>query len=64
IKILEFPQEYLSARKELKDETAKVIEKIIKTQEITSIEGMEESSYIVNKLLKAVRIALDQSLLQ
>ncbi|MCQ1528803.1 FMN-binding protein [Lutispora saccharofermentans] len=64
IEILEFPQEYLSARKELKDETAKVIEKIIKTQEITSIEGMEESSYIVNKLLKAVRIALDQSLLQ
>lgn len=64
IKILEFPQEYLAGNKELKDETAQVIDKIIKTQEIMSLEDMERSSYVVNKLLKAVRIALDQSLLQ
>lgn len=64
IKILEFPQEYLAENKELKDETAEVIDKIVKTQEIMSLEDMERSSYVVNKLLKAIRVALDESLLQ
>ena len=64
IKLLEFPQEYLAEHKELRDETAQVIDKILKTQEIMSLEDMEKSSYVVNKLLKAIRIALDQSLLQ
>lgn len=64
IKILEFPQEYLAENRELEKETAEVINKIIKTQEIMSSEDMERSSYVINKLLKAIRIAVDQSLLQ
>ena len=64
IKLLEFPQEYFAEHKEMRDETAQVIDKILKTQEIMSLEDMEKSSYVINKLLKAVRIALDQSLLQ
>lgn len=64
IRILEFPQEYLAENKELEKETAEIIDKIIRTQEIMSSDDMERSSYVVNKLLKAIRIAVDQSLLQ
>lgn len=63
IKILDFPQEYILENKELKDEITVAIGKIIKTQEIISLEDMERSSYVLNKLLKAIRNALDQSLL-
>ncbi len=61
IKILEFPQDYIEEDKELKDELTSAVKKIIKTQEILSVEDMERSSYVLNKLLKAVRNALDES---
>lgn len=64
IKILEFPKEYLTENRELEKDIEEVINKIIKTQEIMSSEDMERSSYVINKLLKAIRIAVDQSLLQ
>lgn len=64
IRVVEFPQEYLKENTELEGELTKVIEKIIKTQEIINLEDMERSSYIMNKLLKTIRNALDQSLLQ
>ncbi|SHI42775.1 FMN-binding protein [Lutispora thermophila] len=64
IRILEFPQEYLAENKELEKQTAEIIDKIIRTQEIMSSEDMERSSYVINKFLKAIRIAVDQSLLQ
>ena len=64
IRVLEFPQEYIKENTELETELTKVVGKIIKTQEIISLEEMERSSYIINKLLKAIRNALDQSLLQ
>lgn len=64
IRVLEFPQEYIKENAELETELNKVAGKIIKTQEIISLEEMERSSYIINKLLKAIRNALDQSLLQ
>ena len=64
IKILEFPQEYIKEDAELEDEISKSIKNIIKTQEIMSVEDMERSSYVINKLLKAIRVALEQSFLQ
>lgn len=64
IKILEFPKEYLAENKELERETAEIIDRIVKTQEVISAEDTERSSYVINKLLKAIRIAVDQSLLQ
>ncbi|NLM42802.1 MAG: hypothetical protein GX201_02080 [Clostridiales bacterium] len=64
IKILEFPKEYIAENRDLEKETTEIIDKIIKTQEIMSAEDAERSSYVINKLLKAIRIAVDQSLLQ
>jgi len=63
IKILDFPQEYIQENKELKDEITAVIGKIIKTQEVISVEDMERSSYIMNKLFKAISNALEESYL-
>ncbi|MCK9217182.1 MAG: hypothetical protein M0P77_04590 [Firmicutes bacterium] len=63
IKILDFPQEYIKDNNELKDEITAVIGKIIKTQEVINVEDMEKSSYIINKLLKAVSNALEESYL-
>ncbi len=62
IKIIDFPKEYIRDDKELRDEITGTINKIIKTQEIISVEDMERSSYVLNKLLKAIRNALDESL--
>ena len=64
IKILEFPEEYIKEDKKLKDEISKSVKNIIKTQEIINQEDMEKSSYIINKLLVAIRMALEQSMLQ
>ena len=63
IKILDFPKKYIQENKELKDEITAAVNNIIKTQEIITVEDMERSSYVLNKLLKAVRNALDESLL-
>lgn len=64
IKILEFPQEYIKEDAELQDEISKTVKNVIKTQEIMTTEDMERSSYVINKLLKAIRVALEQSFLQ
>lgn len=63
IKIIDFPREYIQDNKEVKDEITTAINNIIKTQELMSVEDMERASYVLNKLLKAIRNALDESLL-
>lgn len=63
IRIIDFPREYIQDNKEVKDEITTAINNIIKTQELMSVEDMERASYVLNKLLKAIRNALDESLL-
>lgn len=63
IKVIDFPREYIQDNKEVKDEITTAINNIIKTQELMSVEDMERASYVLNKLLKAIRNALDESLL-
>lgn len=64
IKLLELPAEYISENPKLKDEISDMIYNTIKNQEVSQVSSSGSSSYVVNKVVKAVNHALSQSMLK
>lgn len=63
IKLIEIPQEYITHNPTLKDDISGLIYTTIKSQNV-SAGGDGNTSYVLNKVAKAVRNALDQSLIE
>jgi uncharacterized protein with FMN-binding domain len=63
IKLLEFPPKLMEANVTLKDEIPQLIYDIIQSQSIVVPKATNNSAYVLNKIVKAVRSALDQSLI-
>lgn len=64
IKIIEFPQKYMNENPTLKDEIPQHIYSIIQSQDFVPSDSAKKTTYILNKITKAVRNAVDQSLIE
>lgn len=63
IKIVEFPDRFLEENNALRDEIPELLFEVIQTQKIVIPKASDNSAYVLNKILKAIRHALDQSLI-
>ncbi|MFZ5353193.1 MAG: hypothetical protein ACOZCL_10800 [Bacillota bacterium] len=63
IKLLEFPPKFIEENGALKDEIPQLIYEVIQKQNVVSPSASTNSAYVLNKIAKAIRTALDQSLL-
>lgn len=63
VKILELPAKYLKENPSLKEELPRLVIRIIDTQEIVSVDSPASTAYVLNKISKCVRNALDKSLI-
>lgn len=64
IKLTEFPPKYMADNPTLKDEIPQHLYNIIQTQDFQPADTSKNTVYILNKITKAVRNAIDQSLIQ
>lgn len=64
IKMIELPSEYITSNPAIKDDISSFIYDTIKSQNISATGRSSNGSYVLNKAVKAVRNALDQSLLE
>ncbi len=64
IKLLELPAAYMSENPKLKDEISDLIYSTIKNQEVAQVSTEGSSAYVINKVVKAVNHALNQSMLK
>lgn len=63
IKLIEMPSEYISNNPNIKDEISDIIYTTIKSQDVAAAKETGSSSYVLSKVMKAVRNALNESLL-
>jgi uncharacterized protein with FMN-binding domain len=64
IKLIEMPSEYISNNPNIKDEISEIIYTTIKSQDVAAANESGNSSYVLSKVIKAVRNALNESLIQ
>lgn len=64
IKLTEFPPKYMNQNPTLKDEIPQHLYNIIQTQDFVPSDSAKNTTYILNKITKAVRNAVDQSLIE
>jgi uncharacterized protein with FMN-binding domain len=64
IKLTEFPPKYINDNPVLKDEIPQHLYTIIKNQDFVQSDSTKNTTYILNKITKAVRNAVDQSLIE
>jgi uncharacterized protein with FMN-binding domain len=63
IKLIEMPSEYISNNPKINDEISEIIYTTIKSQDVAKASDAGNSSYVLSKVVKAVRNALNESLL-
>jgi uncharacterized protein with FMN-binding domain len=64
IKLIEMPSEYISNNPNIKDEISDIIYTTIKSQDVASANNTGNTSYVLSKVIKAVRNALNESLIK
>ena len=64
IKLIEMPSEYISNNPNIKDEISDIIYTTIKSQDIATANDTGNTSYVLSKVIKAVRNALNESLIK
>lgn len=64
IKLIEMPSEYISNNPNIKDEISDIIYTTIKSQDVAAANETGNSSYVQSKVIKAVRNALNESLIK
>ncbi len=64
IKLTEFPPKYMADNPTLKDEIPQHLFNIIQSQDFQPADSSKNTVYILNKITKAVRNAVDQSLIE
>ena len=64
IKLIEMPSDYISNNPNIKDEISDVIYTTIKSQDVATISDTGNTSYVLSKVIKAVRNALNESLIK
>lgn len=64
IKLIEMPAEYISNNPNIKDEISDIFYTTIKSQDIATSNNTGNTSYVLNKVVKAVRNALNESLIK
>lgn len=62
IRLIEMPSEYISNNPNIKDEISDIIYSTIKSQDVAASDT-GNSSYVLSKVIKAVRNALNESLI-
>ncbi|HOR86263.1 MAG TPA: hypothetical protein PLL98_07225 [Bacillota bacterium] len=63
IKLIEIPSDYISNNPNIKDEISDIIYTTIKSQNVAAANDLGNSSYVMGKVIKAVRNALNESLI-
>lgn len=63
IKLTEFPPKYINDNPTLKDEIPQHLYNIIQSQDFVPSDSTKNTTYILNKITKAIRNAVDQSLI-
>ncbi len=63
IKLIEMPPDYISNNPNIKDEISEIIYTTIKSQDVSEASNRGNSSYVMGKVIKAVRNALNESLI-
>lgn len=63
IKLIEMPPDYISNNPNIKDEISDIIYTTIKTQDVAAENGAGNTSYVLSKVVKAVRNALNESII-
>ena len=64
IKLIEMPSEYISNNPGIKDEISGIIYTTIKSQDVATANDTGNTSYVLSKVIKAVRNALNESLIK
>ncbi len=64
IKLIEMPSEYISNNPGIKDEISSIIYTTIKSQDVATANDTGNTSYVLSKVIKAVRNALNESLIK
>jgi uncharacterized protein with FMN-binding domain len=64
IKLIEMPSEYISNNPNIKDEISDIIYTTIKSQDVATANDTGNTSYVLSKVIKAVRNALNESLIK
>jgi uncharacterized protein with FMN-binding domain len=64
IKLIEMPSEYISNNPSIKDEISDIIYTTIKSQDVATVNDTGNTSYVLSKVIKAVRNALNESLIK
>ena len=64
IKLIEMPSEYISNNPNIKDEISDIIYTTIKSQDVAAASETGNTSYVLSKVIKAVRNALNESLIK
>ncbi|OGO77596.1 MAG: hypothetical protein A2Y23_11575 [Clostridiales bacterium GWB2_37_7] len=64
IKLTEFPPKYINENPTLKDEIPQHLYNVIQNQDFVPSDSTKNTTYILNKITKAIRNAVDQSLIE
>jgi len=64
IKLIEMPGEYISNNPNINDEISDIIYTTIKSQDVATSDDTGNTSYVLSKVVKAVRNALNESLIK
>jgi uncharacterized protein with FMN-binding domain len=64
IKLTEFPPKYINDNPTLKDEIPQHLYNVIQNQDFVPSDSTKNTTYILNKITKAIRNAVDQSLIE
>lgn len=64
IKLIEMPSEYISNNPSINDEISDIIYTTIKSQDVAMANDTGNTSYVLSKVIKAVRNALNESLIK
>jgi len=63
IKLIEMPSEYISNNPNINDQISDIIYTTIKSQDLATVNDTGNTSYVLSKVVKAVRNALNESLI-
>lgn len=64
IKLIEMPSEYISNNPNINDEISDIIYTTIKSQDVAAVKDTGNTSYVLSKVIKAVRNALNESMIK
>jgi uncharacterized protein with FMN-binding domain len=64
IKLIEMPSDYISNNPTIKDEISDIIYTTIKSQDVATANDTGNTSYVLSKVIKAVRNALNESMIK